>query len=169
MSPDESEVSQMPKTVPCLWFDGQAEEAAKHYVSIFPNSTIDGVAHYGPDTPGTEGEVMLVSFTLDGQEYSGLNGGPMFTFSEAVSFQIFVEDQAELDHYWERLTDGGEEGPCGWLKDRFGVSWQIVPTLFRDLLDDPDEARGHRAMQAVLKMGRPNIAEIQRAADGVPA
>jgi predicted 3-demethylubiquinone-9 3-methyltransferase (glyoxalase superfamily) len=112
----------MPKTVPCLWFDhGQAEKAAEHYTSIFPNSAILGVTRYGADTPGPEGAVMTVDFSLDGQRYVGLNGGPEFQFSEAISFQILCADQEEVDHYWSRLADGGEEGPCGWLKDRFGV------------------------------------------------
>jgi predicted 3-demethylubiquinone-9 3-methyltransferase (glyoxalase superfamily) len=159
----------MPRTIPCLWFDGQAEDAAKLYTALFPNSRITGVVPYGPDTPGTEGSVMLVSFELDGQPYVALNGGPQFTFSEAVSFQIVVADQAELDHYWDGLTDGGEPGPCGWLKDRFGLSWQVVPKLFLDLMDSDDKDRGQRAFQAVLKMERPDIAEIQRAADAVPA
>src|SRR5215468_4460458 len=139
----------MPKTVPCLWFDhGQAEQAAEHYVSIFPNSRILGVTRYGPDTPSPEGGVLTVDFSLDGQRYVGLNGGPEFTFSEAVSFQIMCADQDEVDHYWDRLADGGEEGPCGWLKDRFGVSWQVVPTVLDELIHDPDEARAQRAMQA---------------------
>jgi predicted 3-demethylubiquinone-9 3-methyltransferase (glyoxalase superfamily) len=159
----------MPTTIPCLWFDGEAEAAAKLYTSLFPNSRITGVVPYGPDTPGTEGTVMTVSFELDGQPYVALNGGPQFTFSEAVSFQIVVADQAELDHYWDGLTDGGEPGPCGWLKDRFGLSWQVVPKLFFDLVDADDPARGQRAFQAVLSMGKPDIAEIQRAADAVPA
>jgi predicted 3-demethylubiquinone-9 3-methyltransferase (glyoxalase superfamily) len=160
----------MPKTIPCLWFDGQAEDAAKLYTSLFPNSKITSVVPYGPDTPGTEGTVMLVSFELDGQPYVALNGGPEFTFSEAVSFQIVVADQAELDHYWDGLiAGGGEPGPCGWLKDRFGLSWQVVPKLFLDVMDAGDEARGQRAFQAVLKMHKPDIAEIQRAADAVPA
>src|SRR5262245_48705507 len=160
----------MPRTIPCLWFDGQAEEAAKLYTSLFPNSRITGVVPYGPDTPGPEGSTMLVSFELDGQPYVGLNGGPQFTFSEAVSFQIVVEDQAELDHYWDGLTaDGGEPGPCGWLKDRFGLSWQVVPKLFLDMVDAHDDARGQRAFQAILEMGKLDIAEIQRAADAVPA
>jgi len=159
----------MPTTIPCLWFDGQAEDAAKLYTSLFPNSRITGVVPYGPDTTGIEGTVMLVSFELDGQPYVALNGGPEFTFSEAVSFQIVVADQAELDHYWDGLTDGGEPGPCGWLKDRFGLSWQVVPKLFLDLVDSDDKDRGQRAFQAVLKMRKPDIAEIQRAADAVPA
>ncbi|MGH3567050.1 MAG: VOC family protein, partial [Pseudonocardia sp.] len=128
----------MPKTVPCLWFDGQAEQAAAHYTTVFPHSKILGMTRYGPDMPGPEGSVLTVTFSLDGQQFVGLNGGPQFTFSEAISFQILCADQDEVDHYWERLSDGGEEGPCGWLKDRFGVSWQVVPTALLDLIDDPD-------------------------------
>lgn len=159
----------MPKQTPCLWFDGQAEQAAQHYTAIFPNSGIDEVTRYGPDTPGEEGAVMTVEFRLDGQPYVGLNGGPQFTFSEAISFQIMCGDQEEVDHYWSRLSDGGEEGPCGWLKDRFGVSWQVVPTRLYSLLKDPDGARAQRAMQAMLQMHKLVIAELERAADGVPA
>jgi predicted 3-demethylubiquinone-9 3-methyltransferase (glyoxalase superfamily) len=159
----------MPTQIPCLWFDGQAEQAAAHYTAIFPNSEILGVARYGPDTPGPEGEVMTVDFSLDGQRYVGLNGGPQFTFSEAISFQIMCADQDEVDHYWDRLADGGAQGPCGWLKDRFGVSWQVVPTRLQELIDDPDAGRAQRAMQAMLRMQKIDIAELERAADGVPA
>lgn len=159
----------MPKTVPCLWFDGQAEQAAAHYTAIFPNSEVLGVVRYGPDTPGPEGSVMAVNFSLDGQRFAGINGGPQFTFSEAISFQILCADQDEVDYYWDRLSEGGEQGPCGWLKDRFGVSWQIEPTMLFDLIDDPDPDRAQRAMQAMLKMGKIDIAELLRAADQTPA
>ena len=159
----------MPKTIPCLWFDGQAEQAAAHYTAIFPNSEILGVTHYGPDTPGPEGSVMTVSFSLDRQQFVGLNGGPQFTFSEAISFQILCADQDEVDHYWDRLSEGGEQGPCGWLKDRFGVSWQVEPTVLIDLINDPDPDRAQRATQAMLKMGKIEIAELLRAADQTPA
>ncbi len=159
----------MPKTIPCLWFDGQAEQAAAHYISIFPNSRILGTTLYPPDAPGPEGQVMTVGFSLDGQEYVGLNGGPQFTFSEAISFQILCTDQEEVDHYWDRLSEGGEEGPCGWLKDRFGVSWQVVPTRLPELVGDPDPGRAGRAMQAMLTMGKIDIGELVRAADSVPA
>jgi predicted 3-demethylubiquinone-9 3-methyltransferase (glyoxalase superfamily) len=157
----------MPKTIPCLWFDGQAEQAAELYTSIFPNSGVTGVSRYGPDTPGTEGAVMTVEFTLDGQPYVGLNGGPLYSFTEAISFQIPCADQDEVDHYWEGLVEGGEESQCGWLKDRFGVSWQVVPTRLPELLSDPDPGRAQRAMQAMLKMQKLDIAELERAADGV--
>jgi predicted 3-demethylubiquinone-9 3-methyltransferase (glyoxalase superfamily) len=159
----------MPTQTPCLWFDGQAEQAAAHYTAIFPNSKILGVTHYGPDMPGPEGEVLTVDFSLDGQRYVGLNGGPQFTFSEAISFQIMCADQDEVDHYWSRLSDGGEKGPCGWVKDRFGVSWQVNPTRLQELIDDPDPGRAQRAMQAMLRMQKIDIAELERAADGVPA
>jgi len=159
----------MPTTVPCLWFDGQAEQAAEHYIAIFPNSTILGVTHYGPGAPQPEGSVLTVEFSLDGQRYVGLNGGPQFTFSEAISFQILCADQDEVDHYWQRLTDGGEEGPCGWLKDRFGVSWQVVPTELTELIQDDDPERAQRVMQALFSMGKIDIAELRRAAEGVSA
>ena len=158
----------MPKTIPCLWFDGQAEQAAELYVSVFPDSKILGKTRYGPDTPGPQGGVMTISFSLDGQEYVGLNGGPQFTFSEAVSFQIMCADQDEVDHYWNLLSEGGEQGPCGWLKDCFGLSWQVVPSMLPELIADPDPARAQRATQAMLGMGKLDIAELLRAADQVP-
>jgi predicted 3-demethylubiquinone-9 3-methyltransferase (glyoxalase superfamily) len=159
----------MPKTVPCLWFDGQAEQAAKLYTSVFPNSSINQVSRYGPDMPGPEGEAMFVSFTLDGQPFGGLNGGPLYRFSEAISFQIMCKDQEEVDHYWERLSEGGEEGPCGWLKDRFGVSWQVVPIALLELQSDTDAGRAQAATQAMLRMRKIVIADLQRAADAATA
>jgi predicted 3-demethylubiquinone-9 3-methyltransferase (glyoxalase superfamily) len=159
----------MPETVPCLWFDDQAEEAARHYTSIFPNSAVGKVTRYGPGMPAPEGSVMTVEFTLDGRPYTALNGGPQFTFSEAVSFQIMCADQAEVDHYWDRLTEGGEESMCGWLKDRFGVSWQVVPVGWAALLGDPDPERVRRATAALMTMKRIDVAAIERAADGAPA
>lgn len=159
----------MPTTTPCLWFDGTAEQAAQHYVSIFPNSQITSVTRNGADGPGPEGSVLVVTWTLDGQPYQGLNGGPQYTFSEAISFSIACADQEEVDHYWNALSDGGEEGPCGWLKDRFGVSWQVVPTQLPELLGDPDPDRAQRAMQALLRMRKLVIADLERAADAVPA
>jgi predicted 3-demethylubiquinone-9 3-methyltransferase (glyoxalase superfamily) len=159
----------MPKQTPCLWFDGQAEQAAAHYTAIFPNSEILGVTRYGPDAPDQEGAVMTVEFSLDGQHYVGLNGGPQFTFTEAISFQIHCADQDEVDHYWTKLSDGGEEGPCGWLKDRFGVSWQVVPNRLLELIRDPDPGRAQRAMQAMMGMRKIVVAELERAADTVPA
>jgi predicted 3-demethylubiquinone-9 3-methyltransferase (glyoxalase superfamily) len=153
----------MPVQKPCLWFDGQAEQAAAHYTAIFPNSAITSVRR-NPD-----GSVLVVEWTLDGQPYQGLNGGPQFAFSEAVSFSVACADQAEVDHYWNALTDGGEESMCGWLKDRFGVSWQIVPARLPELLGDPDRERAERAWQAMLGMRRIVVAELEQAADGVPA
>lgn len=161
----------MPKQIPCLWFDGTAQQAAELYTSVFPNSSIGTITHYGPDMPPPmkEGDVLTVEFTLDGQEYIGLNGGPQFPHSEAISFQIMTEDQAETDYYWNRLTEGGEESMCGWLKDRFGVSWQVSPRELMELMSDPDPGRARRATQAMLQQRRIDIAEIRRAADDVPA
>ena len=159
----------MPKQIPCLWFDGQAEQAAQHYTAIFPNSGIDRLTRYGPDTPGEEGAVMTVEFRLDGQPYVGLNGGPQFTFSEAISFQIMCGDQEEVDHYWSRLSDGGEEGPCGWLKDRFGVSWQVVPKVLPEYLRADDREAAKRALDAMLKMTKLDVATLREAYEGVPA
>jgi predicted 3-demethylubiquinone-9 3-methyltransferase (glyoxalase superfamily) len=156
----------MPKQIPCLWFDGQAEDAAQLYISAFPNSQITRVTRYGPAGPGPAGSVMTVEFTLDGTEYLALNGGPEFHFTEAVSFQIMCADQEEIDHYWYSLSEGGEQGPCGWLKDRFGLSWQVTPTVLSELINDPDPGRSQRAMQAMLGMKKIDIAEIRSAADG---
>lgn len=158
----------MPKIIPCLWFDGQAEQAAEHYLSIFPDSKILEVTRYGPSSPGVEGTVMTVSFSLDGQEYVGLNGGPQFPFTEAISLQIHCADQDEVDRYWTALTEGGEEGPCGWLKDKFGVSWQVVPTALFDLITGSDPGRAQRATQAMLQMKKIVVADLHRAADQAP-
>lgn len=155
----------MPQQTPCLWFDTQGEEAAEFYCSVFPNSKITDIARYGKAGPGPEGQVMVVAFELDGQPYVALNGGPQFTFDEAVSFQIDCESQDEADYYWYALSKGGEEGPCGWLKDRFGLSWQVVPRRMIELLADPDPDRSARAMQAMLQMERIDMAEVERAAD----
>lgn len=147
-------------TIPCLWFDGQAEQAAELYTSIFPRSEVTDVARQ-PD-----GSVLTVSFSLDGQRFVALNGGPQFSFTEAVSFQIPCADQDEVDHYWSRLTDGGQESQCGWLKDRFGLSWQVIPHELFTLLSDPDPGRAQRATEAMLQMSRLDIAELRRAANG---
>jgi predicted 3-demethylubiquinone-9 3-methyltransferase (glyoxalase superfamily) len=154
----------MKEIVPCLWFDTEGEEAAEFYTSVFPNSKILDVSRYGEAGPRPAGTVMTVSFELNGQEFLALNGGPDFTFSEAISFQVFCEDQDEVDRYWAALSEGGEEGPCGWLKDRFGLSWQIVPTRLSELLSDPDPERSQRAMKAMLGMKKIDIAELERAA-----
>jgi predicted 3-demethylubiquinone-9 3-methyltransferase (glyoxalase superfamily) len=152
---------------PCLWFDGQAEEAADFYISVFPNSTIDRVWRSPAETPsGPAGMVLLVDFTIDGQHLQGLNGGPEFKFNEALSLIVECDDQPEVDRLWDALTaNGGEPGPCGWLKDRFGLSWQITPIRLNELLDDPDPGRAARAMEAMLKMGKIEVAELERAAD----
>ena len=150
---------------PCLWFDTEGEEAATLYTSVFPSSKIGRIARYGSAGPRPEGTVMTVSFELGGQEFLALNGGPDYTFSEAISFQVSCETQEEVDAYWSKLSEGGEEGPCGWLKDRFGVSWQIVPTALPRLLGDRDAERSQRVMQAMLGMKKIEIAELERAAD----
>jgi predicted 3-demethylubiquinone-9 3-methyltransferase (glyoxalase superfamily) len=152
---------------PCLWFDGKAEEAARFYASLIPNSHVGKVARSPADTPsGPAGYPITVDFTLNGQRFMGLNGGPEFNFTESISFVIETEDQAETDRLWDALTaDGGEPGPCGWLKDRFGLSWQITPRRLNELTADPDPERARRAMEAMLKMGKIEIAELERAAD----
>ena len=156
----------MPKIVTCLWFDDQGEEAATFYTSVFPNSRITEVQHYPEAGPGVAaGTVSTVSFTLDGQDYVALNGGPMFTFTEAVSLQVHCETQEEVDDYWAKLGEGGEESVCGWLKDRYGLSWQIVPTALLELTADPDRDRAARAFAAMLTMRKIDIAELRRAAD----
>ncbi len=160
----------MPRLVPNLWFDTQALEAAEFYCSVFPNSRIVSVSRYPEGSPGTAGEIMTVEYELDGQRLVHINGGPEFTFSEAVSLQIDCADQAEVDHYWERLLEGGgEESQCGWLKDRYGFSWQVVPAGMEELFSDPDPARAQRAMQAMLTMCKLDVDALRRAADGVPA
>ena len=153
------------KIIPNLWFDTEAEQAAEFYLSVFKNSRIVNVARYTEAGPGPAGSVMTVEFELDGQRFVGINGGPAFTFDEAVSFQITCETQDEVDYYWERLTDGGEESQCGWLKDRYGLSWQVVPTGMDELFNDPDPARAQRAMQAMLGMVKLDIAARRAAAD----
>jgi|SRR5215218_981802 len=157
------------RITPNLWFDTEAEDAANFYLSVFENSRILNVTRYPQDAPRVAGMVMTVEFELDGQRFVALNGGPQFTFDEAVSFQINCTDQDEVDHYWERLTDGGEEGPCGWLKDHYGLSWQVVPAGMEELFTDPDPERTRRAMQAMLKMSKLDIAALREAADGVAA
>jgi predicted 3-demethylubiquinone-9 3-methyltransferase (glyoxalase superfamily) len=157
------------KIVPNLWFDTEAEEAAGFYISVFPNSRIVNVAHYTEAGPREAGMVMTVEFELDGQRFVGINGGPEFKFDEAISFQITCATQEEIDSYWERLTEGGEEGPCGWLKDRYGLSWQVVPTGMDELFADPDPERVRRAMEAMFGMRKLDIAALRNAADGVPA
>lgn len=159
----------MDKISPCLWFDGNAEEAAAFYTSLLPGSRIDEVVRSPADTPsGKAGSVLTVTFTLAGQRFVGLNGGPYFKFNEAVSFQIYCDDQAEVDRLTEALSVVPEAEQCGWVKDRFGLSWQIVPRRMMALLGDPDPGRARRAMEAMLTMKRIDIAAIEAAADGKP-
>jgi predicted 3-demethylubiquinone-9 3-methyltransferase (glyoxalase superfamily) len=163
-------MTTLSKITPCLWFDSQAEDAVRHYVSIFPDSGIDAISRYGEEGFAVHGRpagsVMTVAFRLCGQSFTGLNGGPLFNFSEAISFQIDCESQAEIDHYWNRLTAGGEEGPCGWLKDRFGLSWQVVPTRMAAMMTDPDPRKSERVMAAFLPMKKLDLATLERAFAG---
>lgn len=155
------------KITPCLWFDGQAEEAARFYVSLLPGSRVDQVIHAPADYPsGKAGDVLLVEFTLAGQRYTGLNGGPYFKFNEAVSFQIECEDQAEVDRLWDALSSVPESEQCGWVKDKFGLSWQIVPKALPRLMNDSDPARAKRVMEAMLQMKKLDIAALEAAHDG---
>ncbi|MPZ61865.1 MAG: VOC family protein [Propionibacteriales bacterium] len=150
----------------CLWFDTEGEEAANFYTSIFKNSRILGVSRYGEAGPRPAGTVMTVNFELDGQEFIALNGGPEFKFNEAVSFQVNCYGQEEVDEYWDRLTEGGEPGPCGWLKDKYGVSWQITPTILSELVNGPDPEKAQRAMSAMLQMSKIDIQALKDAYDG---
>jgi predicted 3-demethylubiquinone-9 3-methyltransferase (glyoxalase superfamily) len=154
----------MPNITPWLWFDTEGEDAANFYTSVFPNSKMGEITRYGSAGPRPEGMAMTVSFELDGQKFVALNGGPEFTFDEAISFQVLCKDQDEVDSYWDQLSDGGEEGPCGWVKDRFGLSWQIVPSALHELLGDPDPERAQRAMAAMLEMKKIVIADLENAA-----
>jgi len=155
------------KIVPNLWFDTEAEEAAEFYCSVFPDSRIVSVARYTDAGPREAGMIMVVEFELNGHRFVGINGGPQFKFDEAVSFQINCEDQAELDYYWDKLTaDGGRESQCGWLIDKYGLSWQVTPTGMDELFSDPDPERANRAMTAMLQMTKLDIAALQAAADG---
>jgi predicted 3-demethylubiquinone-9 3-methyltransferase (glyoxalase superfamily) len=158
------------KIAPCLWFDTQAEEAAKFYVSVFKNSKIVTVARYpneGQDIHGKEaGSVMAVDFELSGQEFVALNGGPQFIFDEAISFQVYCENQVEVDYFWSRLTEGGKEGSCGWLKDQYGLSWQIVPIELLQMMMDPDARKSARVMKAFLQMKKLDIAALKRVYEG---
>jgi predicted 3-demethylubiquinone-9 3-methyltransferase (glyoxalase superfamily) len=154
------------KIVPNLWFDTEAEQAAKFYVEVFENSRIVNVTNYTEAGPRDVGMVMTVEFELDGQRFTGINGGPEFTFDEAVSFAIECETQDEIDYYWGKLLEGGEESQCGWLKDRYGLSWQVVPTGMEELFADPDKGRAERAMKAMLGMRKLDVAALHRAADG---
>lgn len=157
----------MQKITPFLWFDNNAEEAMNFYTSVFKNSSIDMVSRYGEGGPGKPGEVFTCSFTLNGQEFKALNGGPMFKFTEAVSLFIDCKDQEEVDYFWEKLSEGGSKSQCGWLKDKFGLSWQVVPSTFMKLLfESGNPAGSKRAMQAMMKMSKLIIADLQAAYDG---
>ncbi len=158
----------MTSITPCLWFDSQAEQAASFYVSLFPDSRIDNVARAPADYPaGKQGDVLLVEFALAGRRFQAVNGGPKFTFTEAISMSIAVDGQAEVDRLWDALTaDGGAPGQCGWLKDRFGLSWQVVPSEMARLMGDPDPARAKRAMKAMMRMTKIDLAAMGAAADG---
>ena len=153
----------MPSITPSLWFDNNLEEAAKYYTSIFPNSSIEKLVRYNEAGPGTPGEVVYGTFVLDGTRFIGINGGPQFQFDEAVSFMVHCKDQAEVDYYWDRLLDGGEESMCGWLKDRFGLSWQIVPDRLFELEQDPDPARAAAATKALHGMRKIIVADLEEA------
>jgi predicted 3-demethylubiquinone-9 3-methyltransferase (glyoxalase superfamily) len=156
----------MPRIIPNLWFDTESEEAAEFYVSLFPNSRITSVTRYGEAGPREAGMVMTVAFTLDGKDFIAINGGPQFEFSEAISLLIECADQDEIDYYWARLGEGGQEGPCGWLKDRYGLSWQVAPSGMEAVLNDPDQARAQRAMKAMLGMKKIDVAALRAAAEG---
>ena len=156
----------MQKITPFLWFDNQAEEAANFYVSIFKNSKILGVSHYGEAGPGPAGTVLTVTFQLDGHEFTALNGGPHFTFTEAISLFVNCETQQEVDELWAKLTAGGEESMCGWLKDKYGLSWQIVPRVLLELMQDKDPVKARRVTEAMLQMRKIDIAKLQQAYEG---
>ena len=153
----------MQKIVPFLWFDGKAEEAMNFYVSVFENSKPGKITRYGDAGPGPTGQVMSATFTLDGQEFYALNGGPQFTFTPAISFFVNCETQQELDELWEKLSEGGQKSRCGWLQDKYGLSWQVIPTVLGEMLGDPDPAKSQRVMQAMLQMDKIDIAGLRRA------
>jgi predicted 3-demethylubiquinone-9 3-methyltransferase (glyoxalase superfamily) len=161
----------VPTITPCLWFDGQAEEAARFYTSLFPDSRVDKVVPAAADNPSTRaGEVLTVEFTIAGNHYIGLNGGPEFPFTEAISLYVDCKDQAEVDHYWDALMQGGgTPSVCGWLKDRFGLSWQVIPRQLNEMLESPDRPAAARAMEAMLKMEKIEVEKLREAFEGVPA
>lgn len=156
----------MPTITPCLWFDTEAEEAARFYTSVFPNSSVTEISHYGEAGPRPAGTVMMVAFELDGKPFSALNGGPQFSFDEAISFAVECEDQTEVDHYWDALSEGGEEVQCGWLKDRFGISWQVVPSAVFETVGGPDPEGAARATRAMLGMKKLDVAALRAAYAG---
>jgi len=157
----------MQKITPFLWFDDKAEEAMNFYVSIFRNSKVVKLTHYGSAGPGAEGTVMTAEFELEGEGFVALNGGPVFNFTLAISFVINCESQSEVDYYWERLSDGGEQIECGWLADRYGVSWQVVPPILLELINDPDPVKSQRVMRAMLQMKKLDIEGLKRAYEQV--
>ena len=157
--------SGMEKISTCLWFDNQAEEAARFYVSIFKDSKIDKISYYGDEGPGQKGSVMVINFRLNEREVMALNGGPLYKFTPAISLYVNCENQDEVDYYWERLSEGGEKGPCGWLTDKFGLSWQIVPTILGVLMSDKDREKVDRVTHAMLQMGKLDIALLKQAYD----
>lgn len=160
-------IAAAPATItPFLWFDAQAEEAARFYTGVFRNSAIGPVVRYGADGPGPEGQIMTVSFTLDGQSFIALNGGPMFGFTPAISFVVHCDTQDDIDHYWDALADGGEKERCGWLKDRYGVSWQIVPRALAQWLQSADAPQAGRLMHALMQMDKLELSRLQRACAG---
>ena len=159
-------MEKVQKINPFLWFDNEAEEAAKFYVSIFKNSGINKIVRYGKAGPGPEGSVMTVAFELEGQEFTALNGGPIYKFTEAISFVVNCNSQDEVDYYWEKLTEGGEEGVCGWLKDKYGLSWQIVPTIMVEMMSDPDPEKAKRVTDAMLQMVKIDIKTLKEAYEG---
>ena len=156
----------MQKFTPCLWFNFNAEEAVNHYVSIFKNSKVLDVSRYGDAMPELKGKVLTMRFTLDGQEFQALNGGPQFSFNEAISISVDCADQAEVDALWTKLSEGGTPGQCGWLKDKYGLSWQIVPSVLANMLKDPDPAKSQRVMSALMQMGKLDIAALHSAYEG---
>jgi predicted 3-demethylubiquinone-9 3-methyltransferase (glyoxalase superfamily) len=156
----------MQRITPCLWFDHQAEEAARFYVSIFKNSKLGHITHYGEGAPRPKGSVLTVRFQLDGEEFLALNGGPVFKFTEAISLIVNCETQEDVDRMWEKLSKGGEKVECGWLKDKYGLSWQIVPTVLAKMLSDPDPARADRVLQAVMQMKKLDIKKLEEAYAG---
>jgi predicted 3-demethylubiquinone-9 3-methyltransferase (glyoxalase superfamily) len=157
----------MQRITPMLWFDTQAEEAAKFYISVFKNSKINTITHYGDEPPGRKGQVMTVDFVLDGQDFTALNGGPQFKFTEAISLMINCKDQKEVDYYWEKLlADGGQESMCGWLKDKYGLSWQVTPTILLKMIADKNRKKAKRAMDAMMQMRKIDIKKLQEAYDG---
>ncbi len=153
----------MQKITPYLWFDTEAEEAANFYTSLFKNSKISGISRYGEGAPKPAGSVMTISFELDGQEFVALNGGPEFKFNESISLYVNCQDQAEVDWFWEKLTEGGEEGPCGWLKDRYGLSWQVIPSGLGEMIAGPDAAKSQRALQAMFQMKKIDLNQMRLA------